>query len=409
MPDRSSFLDRKPEEATPTKVPVPKSHPIFLELHTQSGCITKEGYPPLELAEPRRYNPHLHGNDGAVLGGEELLSWLKSILLLSPDRQQLVKSLVQELLKLEGVKALEIEPEPLGKYIPAWQNSLSRFTSRSKELYRYYVERLLTNMPPPITTIALEGYIASRREKVSPNALKNELKAAKSFFRFLHDRDIIALDPASKVEHPRIVKRQKTCPSDDEVTKFLSALAAAKNPKAEMMIFLFINTGLRFTEIATLNWGRVDFENLKINALGKGGKVRRVPMAAWLSDFLAKLRKGHSDDELLFPSESKKGTWDNSDANKMIARLCQKAGIKRYSCHQFRHYFANYTLRGTGEKGLKAVQEMLGHASAATTLDYYIHTDEKEIEETHERFAPLSGEGPTPREDKGGGNHGKTH
>lgn len=327
---------------------------------------------------------------------------------LSPERRRAVEMLIRDYAELEGIETAAPQNEPLDRYIPAWQNSLSRYTNRSRELYRYYVERVLANVPPPITTIALEGYLASLREKISPNTLKNEIKAAKSFFHFLHDRDIIASDPAAKIEHPEIVRKEKICPSDDEIAKFLDALAAAKKPKAEMMTFLFINTGLRFTEMATLNWERIDFENCRINVLGKGGKVRRVPMAAWLNDFLAKLRKGHSADELLFPSESKKGTWDNSDANKMLARICQKAGIRRYSCHQFRHYFATHTLKGTGEKGLKAVQGMLGHASAATTLDYYIHTDEKEIEETHERFAPLSEKRPMPRGDKGGDSHGKT-
>ncbi len=334
---------------------------------------------------------------------------------LSPQHQELVASLVEEFAKLNGVETPhESEPEPLSRYIPAWQNSLGNrgFSPGTMELYRWSVERLLANAPPPLTTIAIEGYIASRRQNgVSPTAVKTDIKAAKSFFGFLYDRNVIASDPTAKIEYPEIVRHEKLCPSDDEVAKFLSVLAVAKNPKAELMMFLFINTGIRFTEMATLTWGRVNFESRGITVLGKGGKVRRVPMAAWLRDFLADLRNGHSGDELLFPTESKKGKWDNSDANKMIARLCRRAGIKRYTCHQFRHYFATHTLKGTGDKGLKSVQEMLGHASAATTLDYYIHTDEEEIRKTHEAFAPLSGgKDLLPKKDKKGrGSNGQTN
>jgi len=332
---------------------------------------------------------------------------------LSPQHQELIANLVQEFAKLNGVESDSPQSEPLGNYMTAWQNSLGNrgFSSGTMELYLWSVERLLANAPSP-TTISIEGYIASRRQNgVSPTTVKTDIKAAKSFFGFLYDRNVIASDPTAKMEYPEIVRHEKVCPSDDEMAKFLAVLAVAKNPKAQLMIFLFINTGIRFTEMATLNWGRVNMEECRITVLGKGGKVRRVFMAAWLRDFLAELRNGHSDDELLFPTKSKKGKWDNRDANKMIARLCRKAGIKRYTCHQFRHYFATHTLKGTGEKGLKSVQEMLGHASAATTLDYYIHTDEEEIRKTHERFAPLSGsEVLMPKEDeKGGSSDGKTN
>ncbi|GAI62506.1 unnamed protein product, partial [marine sediment metagenome] len=282
--------------------------------------------------------------------------------------QHIVKALVQDYAKLEGIELTgtipQSEPEELSRYIPAWQNSLDSrgFSPGSMNLYRLNVERLFANVPSPITTIAIEGYLASRREKLSSTALKNDLKAIKNFFSFLYERDIIASDPTAKLKYPKIVPEEKVCPTEDEVAKFLPVLAKAKNPKAKLMIFLFMNTGIRFTELATLTWGRVNLKSRKITVLGKGGKVRRVPVAVWLKDFLAELRNGHSDNELLFPTESKKGKWDNSDANKMIARLCRRASIKRYTCHQFRHYFATHTLKGTGEKGLKDVQEMLGHA-----------------------------------------------
>lgn len=332
---------------------------------------------------------------------------------LSPDHQHIVESLIRELAKIEGKEVpttTQGEPEPLATYIPAWQNSLGNqgFSPGTMGLYRWSLERLLDNVPPPLTTIAIEGHIASRRQDgVSNAAVRTDIKAVKSFFGFLHDRNVIFSDPTAKIEYLKTEKHEKVCPRDDEVAKFLAALAVAKNPKAELMMFLFINTGIRFSEMATLCWGRVNFEECHLTVLGKGSKVRRVPMAAWLRDFLAELRNGHSDGELLFPTESKTGKWDNGAANRMIAKLCRKAGIKRYTCHQFRHYLATYTLKGTGEKGLKSVQQMLGHASAATTLDYYIHADEAEVKETHERFAPLSeGKVLKSKENKGGGSRG---
>ena len=341
-------------------------------------------------------------------GGGGVASYFKIFPLLSPEHQRFVEAMIRELAKLEGIEAptpSEGEPEPLGHYIPAWQNSLDSrgFSPGSMDLYRRNVERLLATVPPPITTIAIEGYIASRRESgISPTALKNDLKAAKSFFGFLRERGIIASDPTAKLHHPKIVRKEKVCPPEDEMAKFLAVVALAQNPRAKLMMSLFINTGIRFTEMVTLTWGKVNLEGREIAVLGKGGKWRRVPIAPPVRDFLAELRSGREDSELLFPTESKKGKWDNSDANKMIARLCRRAGIKRYTCHQFRHYFATHTLKAGAR--LKVVQELLGHASESITLDFYDHTDEEEIRKTHETFAPLPGEVLKPKENKEGSN-----
>lgn len=339
-----------------------------------------------------------------------IVSAVSKIPRLSPQHQELVANLVQELARLNGVEASAPEgnPEPLGHYIPAWQNSLATrgFSPSSMNLYRYNVERLFASVPPPITTIAIEGYIASRREKqISPTALKNDLKAAKSFFGFLQERGIIASDPTAKLCHPRIVRKEKTYPTTGEMAKFLAVLAVAKNPRVKLMMCLFINTGIRFTEMATLTWGRVNLEEREVTVHGKGGKMRRLPIAPPLADFLAHLRNGHDDSEMLFPTKSKVGKWDNSDANKMIARLCRRAGTKKYSCHQFRHYFATQTLKAGAR--IKVVQELLGHASAQITLDFYDHTDEEEIRKAHEAFAPLLGEVLSLKE-KEGGSHGQT-
>lgn len=399
MSNRSFLL---PEDTEPDGYQrYQENEPFGSQKRTESQLLAPENPLALPTLQWRITRGQLGG--GATVG----IPLEKLLTLLSPEHRRMVEPLIRELARAEGITtAPEGEPEPLDHYIPAWQNSLSRFTSRSRELYRYYVERLLANVPPPITTIAIEEYIASLQEKVSPNAVKNELKAAKSFFGFLYDRDIIASNPTAKVEYPKIERREKVCPTPDEMVKFLAVLASAKNPRAKLMMSLFINTGIRFTEMATLTWGRVNLDRCEITVFGKGGKWRKVPIAPPIRDFLAQLRNGHDDRELLFPTESRKGKWDNSDANKMIARLCHRAGIRRYSCHQFRHYFATSALKAGAR--VKVVQQLLGHASAQITLDYYDHTDEEEIREGHEAFAPLLGDLFTSNEDKGG-SHGKTN
>jgi len=383
-------------------------------LYSQTDAIPADD--PLLKSQLLKYHPHLAPpNLGEFIistnpreGGADDVPFTKVIPLLSSEHQHLIESMIRELAKIEGIEipdSSEGEPEPLGQYIHAWQNSLDTrgFSPSSMDLYRRLVDRLLAKVLPPINTIAIEEYIASRRESgISPTAIKSDLKAAKSFFGFLHERGIIASDPTAKLRHPKIVKREKVCPTAEEVAKFLAVLALAKNPRAKLMMCLFINTGIRFSEMATLTWGKVNLEGREITVLGKGSKWRRIPIASEVRDFLAELCAGHGDKELLFPTESQRGKWDNSDANKMIARICRRAGIRRYSCHQWRHYFATSSLKAGAR--LKVVQELLGHANASITLDFYDHTTEEEIRKTHEAFAPLLGEALKTKDYKEGSN-----
>lgn len=409
MSNRSFVLDRASEETPPKMLAKSIRKMSRLGQPGQAGVLL--------LPPPSGFIIEVPVRDPPSRGVANVFPYLLEIIArLSPEHQRFVEAMIRELARTEGIEvpttAPETQPESLAHYIPAWQNSLATrgFAPKSMDLYRWSVDHLLASVPTPIATTAIEQYIASRREKgISPTALKTDLKAAKSFFGFLRERDIIASDPTAKLRHPKVVKKEKVCPTEDEVAKFLAVLAEAKNPRAKLMMFLLINTGIRFKEMATLTWGKVNLESCQITILGKGNKWRTVPISPQVRDLLAELRRGHTDDEMLFPTESKKGVWDNSDANKMIARLCHRAGIKRYSCHQFRHFFATHTLKAGGR--LKVVSEMLGHATAAITLDFYDHTDKEEIRKTHEAFAPLAGDkGLMPKEDeKGGSNHGQTN
>lgn len=334
---------------------------------------------------------HCPGSGG---GGGSDAPLLRIIPLLSPEHRKILEVLTQELAKLEGLEIPAGEADEatrdLREYLNAWQNSLTTrgFSPGSIALYTRNIKHLLDSLKSA-TRLGIEQYLATRKsEGISATTLNNDLKAAKSFFAFLFEAGLIPADPTLKLHHPRIIKKQKVCPSEEEVSNFLAALAADNTPRAKVMIYLFINTGIRFSELATLHWREVDLKQKEVTVLGKGSKVRTVPIAGWLADFLRELRDGHQDGELVIPSQAKTGKWGNNDANRMIARICRSAGINKYSCHQFRHYFATYTLQHGGD--LKSLQEMLGHVNASTTLDSYVHTDEQQIKKTHDASSPLS-------------------
>jgi integrase len=160
-------------------------------------------------------------------------------------------------------------------------------------------------------------------------------------------------------------------------------------PKAIAWIVTLITTGLRRSELASLRWDKVDFEHLEAEVVGKGNKERVVPILPRTAQVLREYRETLPDGEtMVFPTKSKTGVWDTQASNLMIGRLCDKASIKRYSAHQFRHFFTTYALK-RGAK-LEVISRILGHANVRITADVYRHVNRDEMHEEHQRFAPLS-------------------
>ncbi|GAI42135.1 unnamed protein product, partial [marine sediment metagenome] len=229
-----------------------------------------------------------------------------------------------------------------------------------------FCKSLLDEDPAP-TSLSIQQRQASHLIRgTSPTAVKSELKALKSFFGYLWEQGLWPDNPVKNMRPPKVPRREVKAPSPDEVMKLLSVV---DTPKLSAMLTLFLDTGIRFGELAGLTWDRVDLGNREITVIGKGDKERTIPISPMVCTILESIKNNHAQpDDLVFPSRSIEG-WDNRNANRSLARLCRKAGIKKYTCHQFRHFFATYTLERGGEGILKAVSEMLGHASASTTVD----------------------------------------
>lgn len=136
-------------------------------------------------------------------------------------------------------------------------------------------------------------------------------------------------------------RREVRAPSPDEVIKLLGVV---DRPKLGVMIALFLDTGIRFGELTGLRWGRVDLAGQEITVIGKGDRERTIPISPLVCAILEKVKGNNAEPvDLVFPSRSIEG-WDNRDANRSLERLCRRAGIRKYTCHQLRHFFATYTL-----------------------------------------------------------------
>ena len=131
----------------------------------------------------------------------------------------------------------------------------------------------------------------------------------------------------------------------------------------------------------------INFSKLEIRVMGKGRKQRQVPVSRHMARLLKAwiVRSEHSP--WLFPAANPKGYLDESSFDKTFKRQCRRCGVKPFSPHALRHYFATHSLRNGAR--LEVVSRILGHSSIAITVDLYAHIDNEEMHDAHRRYAPF--------------------
>ncbi|MFH1386088.1 MAG: site-specific tyrosine recombinase XerD [bacterium] len=223
----------------------------------------------------------------------------------------------------------------------------------------------------------IKDYLDHLNEKgFSVPSIERKMASLKSFFHYLIGEDEVKIDPTVDFKLPKKAKRLPKALTIGETLRLISS-PRAKDPLSlrdnALLEFLYA-TGLRASEIVSLNISDINFAVSFIRCLGKGSKERVVPIGQSALDSLKEyLEKGRSelpkkDNEALFLDKdgkrlSRQGLW------LIIKKYVKKQGIKaKTSPHTLRHSFATHLL----EKGadLRSVQEMLGHSDIATTQIY---------------------------------------
>jgi len=202
-------------------------------------------------------------------------------------------------------------------------------------------------------------------------------------------------DPTDEVDAPRRTRKLPQLLSREEVDRLLAAprqVRGAAGIRDRAMLELLYATGLRVSELVTLEVNQIDLESRVLLARGKGNKERLVPVGAPAADALRAwlggprervLRLRRSRDVFVTPRGrrmTRQGFW------KLLGRYARAAGISRpISPHKLRHSFATHLLEGGAD--LRAVQAMLGHADVSTT-EIYTHVDRTQARRLHARHHP---------------------
>jgi len=235
--------------------------------------------------------------------------------------------------------------------------------------------RLLRRYAAHLTSTAREG-----GRSLSAPTVARKFASIRAFFRSLVDRGELAQNPADLVSHGR---RRSPLPKllrTDELTALLDRIPA-RTPlemRDRAMLELTYSCGLRCEEVVNLDAGDLDFDVEELRVLGKGSKTRVVPVGEpaqrAMERYLSKGRPAlvQAPAEVAEPALflSKRGRrLSPSDVRRRLRLWLRNAGLSaEASPHALRHSFATHLLEGGAD--LRAIQELLGHASVSTTQTY---------------------------------------
>ena len=315
-------------------------------------------------------------------------------------------------LKIQYLEYLEIERNRSQKTLENYGRYLDRFlgfarstsSGQAKELkildltedlirqYRLYLNRLKNSDGEQLKKITQNYHIIALR----------------TFLKYLAKRGIKSV-AAERVELGKQEDREVTFLESDELGRLLGASdgSSLDAMRDKAILTVLFSTGMRVSELCSLDRDKVDTKRGELSIRGKGSKIRMVFLSdearKSIQDYVAKRTDA---DEALFiriprlkrarlaqDGAAKSGTFSKDSNLRLTPRSIQrivkkysiKAGIvgKNVSPHSIRHSFATDLLRGGAD--IRSVQAMLGHASVTTT-QIYTHVTDKQLKEVHQRF-----------------------
>ena len=228
----------------------------------------------------------------------------------------------------------------------------------------------------------------------APATISRRLAALKSIYKFLINEGRLEADPTENLESPKKVQKLPRVLTTGEVDRLLAQprISTPAGLRDKAMLELLYATGVRVSELVSLDRGSANLEEGYVRCLGKGSKERIVPIGkvavhfieAYLQRSRAKLM-GSKISQALFLNRygnrmTRQGFW------KIIKKYTARAGIqKEITPHTLRHSFATHLLENGAD--LRAVQELLGHADISTT-QIYTHLTGSKLKEVYKKSHP---------------------
>jgi len=276
--------------------------------------------------------------------------------------------------------------------ILAYQNDLNQFTG-------FLEESAKGGITAPWTAFdrqSMLSYLTNLKERrYAATTVARKVAAVKSFFNFLAAEGLVKDNPTRDLPSPRVGRSLPKPISITQARQLLEETEKRVTPEAKRdkaMLHLLYASGMRVSELVSLNLNDVDTGGGYVRCFGKGGKERLIPIhsqaVAALKDYLSQGRprlKAADGEEALFLNRrgerlTRQGLWQILKGYAKSAKL----GVD-ITPHTLRHSFATHMLSGGAD--LRSVQELLGHANISTT-QVYTHLTTEHVRRAYEKSHP---------------------
>ena len=261
------------------------------------------------------------------------------------------------------------------------QNTVVAYRNDLKQVCVYLKRQQIENWPQ-VTHEHIAGYLLEMQDGQAyrPATIARKLAALKTFFRYLQNTGIITSDPIEKLDTPRIQRELPHVLTQEQIANLFRQVGVETPPGKRdfAMLHMLYATGMRVSELISLNLSDFDAERATIVCPGRNGRSKRervLPLYTvaveatkrYLETARTRLMARHPGEQALFLNHhgerlTRQGFW------LIIKGYARQAGINEITPHMLRHSFAILMLQEGME--LRSVQELLGHAHISTTQVY---------------------------------------
>jgi integrase/recombinase XerC len=235
-------------------------------------------------------------------------------------------------------------------------------------------------------------YVAWRhRGGASGKTLQRELSALRSLFRYLLRERLVGSNPAQGVRAPKSVRKLPETFDADQLCGLLDhAPEDTLALRDTAMVELFYSSGLRLSELVSVNIGDIDMEDGSLEVVGKGAKTRHVPVGAQAREAVRRWLRvranlAGAEEPALFVSQRGNRIHPRTVQQRLKHWATALEAGRNMHPHLLRHSFASHLLESSGD--LRAVQELLGHSNISTT-QIYTHLDFQHLAQVYDQAHP---------------------
>lgn len=276
------------------------------------------------------------------------------------------------------------------------ENTLDAYIRDIKKLKEYAEEDLENVGPDTIQYENLQEYIFNlSKKKFSERSQARWISSIKAFFKYLVEDECRKDNPATLLEGPKLGLYLPDTLTLPDINKIIGAIELDSDlgKRNQCIIEVLYGCGLRVSELIELKISNINFQENYIKVLGKGKKIRFVPLADYtatlllnyISEVRSKIRISKRYEDTLFLN-SRGTSMSRVIVFLIIKELTDKAGVsKKISPHTFRHSFATHLLQNGAD--LRYIQEMLGHSSITST-EIYTHLKTEELRDVILNYHP---------------------